>query len=160
MGLLNISCPFSHPFPMDTPDKTTNLSERECSKKFVVQQGRSTFNAQSILSVCEHGKKATMSVRAASAKPGNATGGFFQHSLLDITSHFLYPHIPPSAPSLNSWFREPSFATFTKLSLLRIGPHEINFLYIQNWGSDLLAVLHPLKRVCVTDRPSSSGVGI
>ena len=35
----------------------TSISERECSKKSV-QQGRSLFDARSVLSVREHGKKA------------------------------------------------------------------------------------------------------
>ncbi|MDA0738311.1 MAG: penicillin-binding protein activator [Nitrospirae bacterium] len=57
----------------------TDVTGRECSKKSV-QQGRSHFDARSVLLVREHGKLATMSVRAASAKPENAAGGFFQHS--------------------------------------------------------------------------------
>ena len=56
------------------------IVSRECSKKSV-QQGRSPFDARSVLSVRERGKRATMSVRAASGKPENAAGGFFQHSL-------------------------------------------------------------------------------
>ncbi len=35
----------------------TDISERECSKKFV-QQGRSPFDARSVLPVREHGKRA------------------------------------------------------------------------------------------------------
>jgi len=53
---------------------------REWSKKFV-QQGRSLFDARSVLSVREHDKMATYLRVAASAKAGNAAGGFFQHSL-------------------------------------------------------------------------------
>jgi len=52
MGLLNFSCQE----PTNTPGQTTNISERECSKKFV-QQGRSPFDARSVLSVREHGKR-------------------------------------------------------------------------------------------------------
>ncbi len=79
----------------------TDISERECSKKHglsltegFVQQGRSRFDARSVLSVRERerrkaprlrarrsGERATVPVRAISAKPGNAAGGFFQHSL-------------------------------------------------------------------------------
>jgi len=57
--------------------------EEECSKKHALslpkcpQQGRSRF---AVLSVPEHGKRATMSVRAVTAKPENAAGGFFQYS--------------------------------------------------------------------------------
>ncbi len=35
----------------------TDISERECSKKFV-RQGRSRFDARSVLPVREHGKRA------------------------------------------------------------------------------------------------------
>ncbi len=75
MGLLNNSGSEA----VEASEKTTHISERKCSKKFV-QQGRSRFDARSVLSVREHGKRATMSVRAVSAKPENAAGGFFQHS--------------------------------------------------------------------------------
>ncbi len=54
-------------------------SWRECSKKSV-QQGRSHFDARSVHGVREHGKMATCLRVAASAKAGNAAGGFFQHS--------------------------------------------------------------------------------
>jgi hypothetical protein len=37
--------------------RTDTISWRECSKKFV-QQGRSPFDARSVLSVREHGKRA------------------------------------------------------------------------------------------------------
>ena len=40
--------------------------------KKVVQQGRSDFDARSVLSVREHGKTATCLRVAASAKAGNA----------------------------------------------------------------------------------------
>jgi len=53
MGLVNISCQK----PTNAPGQTTNISERECSKKSV-QQGRSHFDARSVLSVREHGKRA------------------------------------------------------------------------------------------------------
>jgi hypothetical protein len=39
------------------------------------------FDARSVLSVREHDKTATCLRVAASAKAGNAAGGFFQHSL-------------------------------------------------------------------------------
>ncbi len=86
----------------------TDISEGECSKKHALsftegfvqscpersrRKGRSHFDARSVLSVRERerrkapslrarrsGKMATMSVRAASAKPENAACGFFQHS--------------------------------------------------------------------------------
>jgi hypothetical protein len=51
--------------------------------KKVAQQGRSRFDARSVLSVREHGKRATCLRVAASAKAGNAAGGFFQHSQYD-----------------------------------------------------------------------------
>jgi hypothetical protein len=50
--------------------------------KKVIQQGRSDFDARSVLPVHEHNKIATCLREAASAKAGNAAGGFFQHSLL------------------------------------------------------------------------------
>ena len=53
MGLLNIS----GPWPIDAPGKPACISGRECSKKSV-QQGRSHFDARSVLSVREHGKRA------------------------------------------------------------------------------------------------------
>ena len=49
--------------------------------KKVIQQGRSDFDARSVLPVREHDKMATCLRVAASAKAGNAAGGFFQHSL-------------------------------------------------------------------------------
>jgi len=52
-GLLNIS----GPGPIDVPGKFVPISGRECSKKSV-QQGRSPFDARSVLSVREHGKRA------------------------------------------------------------------------------------------------------
>jgi hypothetical protein len=52
-GLLNIACQQT----TNAPGQTTNISERECSKKFV-QQGRSHFDARSVLIVREHGKRA------------------------------------------------------------------------------------------------------
>jgi hypothetical protein len=54
LGLLNISCQEL----TNAPGQTTNISERECSKKFV-QQGRSHFDARSVLPVREHGKRAS-----------------------------------------------------------------------------------------------------
>ncbi len=45
------------------------------------QQGHSPFDARSAHSVREHGKMATCLREAASAKAGNAAGGFFQYSL-------------------------------------------------------------------------------
>ena len=52
MGLLNISCQE----PTNAPGQTTNISERECSKKSV-QQGRSPFDARSVLSVRERERR-------------------------------------------------------------------------------------------------------
>ena len=52
VGLLNIS----GPRPIDAPGKTACISGRECSKKSV-QQGRSPFDARSVLLVREHGKR-------------------------------------------------------------------------------------------------------
>ena len=49
--------------------------------KKVIQQGCSDFDARSVLPVREHDKMATCLREAASAKPGNAAGDFFQHSL-------------------------------------------------------------------------------
>ncbi len=63
-GLLNISCPDS----INTPGKTTNISEREGSKKSV-QQGRSPFDARSVLLVREHGKRARTTLVAFSNIP-------------------------------------------------------------------------------------------
>ncbi len=57
MGLLNISCPD----PINAPVKTTNTSEGKCSKNSV-QQGRSRFDARSVLSVRERGIRATTSL--------------------------------------------------------------------------------------------------
>ncbi len=54
MGLLNNSSSEA----VEASEKTTHVSEREYSKKFV-QQGRSRFDARSVLSVREHGKRAT-----------------------------------------------------------------------------------------------------
>jgi len=45
-----------------------------------LRQDRSPFGARSVLPVREHGKTATMYVRAEEAKPENAAGGVFQHS--------------------------------------------------------------------------------
>jgi hypothetical protein len=45
-------------------------------KKFI-QQGRSDFDARSVLLVREYDKIATCLRVAASAKAGNAAGGFF-----------------------------------------------------------------------------------
>jgi hypothetical protein len=53
MGLLNISFQWQ----IKTPEEIPIISWRECSKKSV-QQGRSLFDARSVLSVREHGKKA------------------------------------------------------------------------------------------------------
>jgi hypothetical protein len=52
-GLLNISLPIAGKCP--TNDRRQQL--RECSKKSV-QQGRSLFDARSVLSVREYGKRA------------------------------------------------------------------------------------------------------
>ncbi len=61
MGLLNIS----GQSPIDAPGKDVRISGRECSKKHAlslsegsIQQGRSPFDARSVLSVREHGKRA------------------------------------------------------------------------------------------------------
>jgi len=54
LGLLNISLQT----PIQAPEEPSIVNGRECSKKFV-QQGRSPFDARSVLSVREHGKKAT-----------------------------------------------------------------------------------------------------
>ncbi len=67
--------------PVEAPGKTTNISERECSKKFV-QQGRSRFDARSVLpyvsaNAAKSGKSVSPKVRQ---KGENAAGGFFQHS--------------------------------------------------------------------------------
>ncbi len=58
---MNISCQK----PTNEPGQTTHISERECSKKHALslpegslQQGRSPFDARSVLSVREHGKRA------------------------------------------------------------------------------------------------------
>ena len=109
----------------DGPDNA-----RECSKKHAlslsegsVQQGRSHFDARSILSGREHGKTATMSVRADQTKPENTAGlsavalakvgGFFQHSHAgqpcrrnNVTNP---PVSPPAGPknfykAVTSWF--------------------------------------------------------
>ncbi len=53
LGMLNISLQW----PIKAHDRTDSISWRECSKKFV-QQGRSPFDARSVLSVREHGKRA------------------------------------------------------------------------------------------------------
>jgi len=63
MGLLNIS----HQELANSPGQSTNVNERECSKKSV-QQGRSRFGARSILSVREHGKRATPGLASRSGK--------------------------------------------------------------------------------------------
>jgi hypothetical protein len=65
-----------------TRDEFDISGRRECSKKSV-QQGRSPFDARSVHPVREHGKRATCLRVAASAKAGNAAGGFFQHSQYD-----------------------------------------------------------------------------
>ncbi len=71
----------------------------------VVQQGRSRFDARSVLPVrererseerqaCEpegQAKGRPMPGRAASAKPENAAGGFFQHSLKRKQVRSRYP---------------------------------------------------------------------
>jgi hypothetical protein len=49
-----------------------------------IQQGRSHFNARSVLPVRENGKMATCLRKAAPAKAGNAPSGFFPHSLLSV----------------------------------------------------------------------------
>ena len=67
-GLLNISCPR----PINAPERPINISERECSKNPILsegfvqscpeqsrREGRSPFGARSVLSVREHGKRAT-----------------------------------------------------------------------------------------------------
>ena len=64
-----------------------------------VQQGRELlarsrwgsplFDARSVLSVREHGKRATCLRVAASAKAGNAAGGFFQHSHDDTEQRII-----------------------------------------------------------------------
>ncbi|MEC4672631.1 MAG: hypothetical protein VST68_00450 [Nitrospirota bacterium] len=55
----------SLPWPINAHDKTGIISGRECSKKHALrlsegflQQGRSRFDARSVLSVREHGKMA------------------------------------------------------------------------------------------------------
>ncbi len=69
-GLLNISFQWR----LSAPDETDIISGRECSKKHAlslsegsVQQGRSHFDARSVLIVREHGKMATCLREAASA---------------------------------------------------------------------------------------------
>jgi hypothetical protein len=52
-GRLNIS----RPWPIYSRDKQTIIRRRECSKN-VAQQGRSHFDARSVLSVREHDKMA------------------------------------------------------------------------------------------------------
>ncbi len=52
MSLLNISGQLS----IDAPGETARISGRECSKKFV-QQGRSPFDARSVLSVRERERR-------------------------------------------------------------------------------------------------------
>ncbi len=59
MDLLNISLQQ----PIKGPNEPRIVSGRECSKKFV-QQGRSPFDARSVLIVREHGKRATVPVRS------------------------------------------------------------------------------------------------
>jgi len=61
MGLLNIS----GSRPIDASGKPARTSGRECSKKHAlslsegsIQQGRSPFDARSVLTVREHGKRA------------------------------------------------------------------------------------------------------
>ena len=92
MGLLNIS----GPCPIDAPGKPACISGRECSKKHAlslsegsIQQGRSLFDARRVLSVREHGKRATCLREAAPAGKERSglsavalakAGGFFQHS--------------------------------------------------------------------------------
>jgi len=53
MGLLNISCSLA----IDASERQPISVRGECSKKFV-QQGRSRFDARSVLPVREHGKRA------------------------------------------------------------------------------------------------------
>ncbi len=53
-------------YPIKAPDEPRIVKGRECSKKFV-QQGRSLFDARSVLTVREHGKRATCLREAASA---------------------------------------------------------------------------------------------
>jgi len=53
MGLLNNSLQK----PLNASDEPRTIKGKECSKKFV-QQGRSPFDARSVLSVREHGKRA------------------------------------------------------------------------------------------------------
>ena len=72
MGLLNNL----GPCPIDTPGKTSNIRERVCSKKSaqqghawpsVSQRRQPLFGARSVLSVREHGKRATCLRKAAPA---------------------------------------------------------------------------------------------
>jgi len=53
MRLLNIS----HQLPIKASEEPSLFKGRECSKK-IVQQGRSHFDARSVLIVGEHGKRA------------------------------------------------------------------------------------------------------
>ena len=58
-GLLNIALQQ----PIKAPNEPRIVSERECSKK-LVQQGRSHFDARSVLIVREHGKMARTPLEA------------------------------------------------------------------------------------------------
>jgi len=82
---------------MHAREERAIISGKECSKKHAlslsegsIQQGRSHFDARSVLSVREHGKMATCLREAAPAGKERSglsavalakAGGFFQHSL-------------------------------------------------------------------------------
>ena len=70
-----------------------SAAEGDWSKKSV-QQGRSLFDVRSVLSVREHGKRATCLREAATAKAENAAGGFFQHSQNRNTTSLLRLKFP------------------------------------------------------------------
>jgi hypothetical protein len=94
MGLLN----FSLLWYVNVRGEIDVSSRGEWLKKSV-QQGRELlarsrwgsplFDARSVLSVHEHGKRATCLRIAASAKARNAAGGFFQHSHVDTEQRII-----------------------------------------------------------------------
>ena len=57
VDVTNGSVEYFMPRAINASGQMTNISERECSKKSV-QQGRSPFDARSVLPVREHGKRA------------------------------------------------------------------------------------------------------
>jgi len=58
-------------------------------QKKIVQQGRSPFDARSVLSVREHGKMATMPGKPFRQSQGTPLAAFFNIPLHDITPTIL-----------------------------------------------------------------------